>query len=129
MFIVAPRFNDIPVIHFGKGDLAVRFNVAAKWRADLMVCTDVCGGLLDQARVRPPLTLIRTICCMEMDRHQSQKAAQRILEQLKLRDTQSQIAAAQVHALIAVAEQLHEVARAIEKLGGPAVAMPAVPST
>lgn len=26
---------------------------------------------------------------------------------------------AQVHALIAVAEQLHEVARAVEKLGGP----------
>jgi hypothetical protein len=57
---------------------------------------------------------------MEMDRYQSQKAAQHILGELKLRDTQSQIAAAQVHALIAVAEQLHEVARAIEKLGGPA---------
>jgi hypothetical protein len=56
---------------------------------------------------------------MEMDRYQSQKAAQHILGELKLRDTQSQIAAAQVHALIAVAEQLHEVARSIEKLGGP----------
>jgi hypothetical protein len=44
-----------------------------------------------------------------------------MLGDLKLRDTQSQIAAAQVHALIAVAEQLHEVARAIEKLGGPAL--------
>ena len=56
---------------------------------------------------------------MEMDRYQSQKTAQRMLGDLKLRDTQSQIAAAQVHALIAVAEQLHEVARVIEKLGGP----------
>jgi hypothetical protein len=56
---------------------------------------------------------------MEMDRYQSEKAAQNILSELRLRDTQSQIAAAQVHALIAVAEQLHEVARAIEKLGGP----------
>jgi hypothetical protein len=56
---------------------------------------------------------------MEMDRYQSQKAAQDILKELKLRDTQSQIAAAQVHALIAVAEQLHEVAGAIQKLGGP----------
>jgi hypothetical protein len=55
---------------------------------------------------------------MEMDRYQSQKAAQHILGELKLRDTQSRIAAAQVHALIAVAEQLHEVARAIEKLDG-----------
>jgi hypothetical protein len=57
---------------------------------------------------------------MEMDRSESLKAAQHILRESKLRDTQSQIAAAQVHALIAVAEQLHEVARAIEKLGGPA---------
>jgi hypothetical protein len=57
---------------------------------------------------------------MEMDRYQSQKTAQRILGELKLRDTQSQIAAAQVHALIAVAEQLHEIARAIEKPGKPA---------
>jgi hypothetical protein len=57
---------------------------------------------------------------MEIDRYQSQKTAQGILERLKLHDTQSQIAAAQVHALIAVAEQLHEVARAIEKLNGPA---------
>jgi hypothetical protein len=56
---------------------------------------------------------------MEMDRYQSEKAAQRILGELKLRDTQSKIAVAQVHALIAVAEQLHEVARAIEKLDGP----------
>ena len=56
---------------------------------------------------------------MEMDRYQSQKAAQGILGDLKLHDTQSRIAAAQVHALIAIAEQLHEVARAIEKLGGP----------
>jgi hypothetical protein len=56
---------------------------------------------------------------MEMDRYQSQKAAQHILSQLALRDNQSQIAAAQVHALIAVAEQLHEVAKAVEKLGGP----------
>ena len=56
---------------------------------------------------------------MEMDRHQSHQVAQRILEELKLRDTQSKIAVAQVHALIAVAEQLHEVARAIEKLDGP----------
>jgi hypothetical protein len=56
---------------------------------------------------------------MEMDRYQSQQTAERILGELKLRDTQSQIAVAQVHALIAVAEQLHEVARAIEKLGGP----------
>jgi hypothetical protein len=56
---------------------------------------------------------------MEMDRYQSQQAAQQILQELKLRDTQSQIAAAQVHALIAVAEQLHEVASAIEKLGRP----------
>jgi len=55
-----------------------------------------------------------------MDRHESQKAAQHILSELQIRDTQSKIAAAQVHALIAVAEQLHEVARAIEKLGGPA---------
>lgn len=54
---------------------------------------------------------------MEMDRYQSQQAAQRILGELKLRDTQSQIAAAQVYALMAVAEQLHEVAEAIEKLG------------
>ena len=57
---------------------------------------------------------------MEMDRYQSQKVAQEILGRLKLRDTQSQIAAAHVHALIAVAEQLHEVARAIQKLDGPA---------
>jgi hypothetical protein len=57
---------------------------------------------------------------MEMDGYESQKTAQRILGELKLRDNQSQIAAAQVHALIAVAEQLHEVARAVEKLGGPA---------
>jgi len=57
---------------------------------------------------------------MEMDRYQSQKTALGILGGLKLRDTQSQIAAAQVHALIAVAEQLHEVARAIENLNGPA---------
>jgi len=56
---------------------------------------------------------------MEMDRYQSQMAARSILEGLRLRDTQSELAAAQVHALIAVAEQLHEVARAIEKLGGP----------
>jgi len=56
---------------------------------------------------------------MEMDRYQSQKAAQRILGELELRDNQSKIAAAQVHALIAVAEKLHEVARAIEQLGGP----------
>jgi hypothetical protein len=56
---------------------------------------------------------------MDMDRYQSQSAAQRILESLKVRNTQSQIAAAQVHALIAVAEQLHEVTRAIEKLGRP----------
>jgi hypothetical protein len=53
---------------------------------------------------------------MEMDRYESQNAALHILRELKLRDNQSQIAAAQVHALIAVAEQLHEVARAIEKL-------------
>jgi hypothetical protein len=56
---------------------------------------------------------------MEKDRYQSQKAAQHILGKLNLHDNQSQIAAAQVHALIAVAEQLHEVAKAIEKLGGP----------
>jgi hypothetical protein len=56
---------------------------------------------------------------MEMDRYESQKAAQHILGKLSLRDNQSQIAAAQVHALIAVAEQLHEVAKAIEKLGDP----------
>jgi hypothetical protein len=55
---------------------------------------------------------------MEMDRYQSQNAARQILGELTIRDTQSHIAAAQVHALIAVAEQLHEVARAIEKLGG-----------
>jgi hypothetical protein len=53
---------------------------------------------------------------MEMDRYQSQKAAQDILRDLELRDNQSKIAAAQVHALIAVAEQLHEVARAVDKL-------------
>ena len=64
--------------------------------------------------------VICTIWRMEMDRHQSHQAARRILGELKLRDTQSQIAAAQVHALIAVAEQLHEIARAIDKLGGPA---------
>jgi hypothetical protein len=57
---------------------------------------------------------------MEMDRYQSQKIAQQILREARLRDTQSEIAAAQVHALIDIAEQLLEVARAIEKLGGPA---------
>jgi hypothetical protein len=55
---------------------------------------------------------------MEMDRYQSQKAAQHRLEGLALQDNQSQIAAAQVHALIAIAEQLHEVAKAIENLDG-----------
>jgi hypothetical protein len=38
---------------------------------------------------------------------------------VELRTSGDQIAAAQVQALIAVAEQLHEVARAIEKLGRP----------
>ncbi|MEV6847418.1 hypothetical protein [Actinoplanes sp. NPDC051411] len=56
---------------------------------------------------------------MEMDRFQSQKIAQQILEEAELRDTQSKVAAAQVHALIAIAEQLHEVARALERLSGP----------
>ena len=51
---------------------------------------------------------------MEMDRHQSQELAQRLLRDLELRSTQDTTAVAQVHALIAIAEQLHEVARAIE---------------
>lgn len=54
---------------------------------------------------------------MEMNRYDSHEAARDILDRLRLHDTQSHIAAAQVHALIAVAEQLNEVARAIEKLG------------
>ncbi len=56
---------------------------------------------------------------MEMDRYQSQKFAQKLLNEAKLRSTQDQIAAAQVYALIAVAEQLHEVARSMEKPGQP----------
>ncbi len=67
-----------------------------------------------------PARRLRTIHCMEMDRYQSQQAARRILQDLTLRDSQSKIAAAQVHALIAVAEQLHEIARAIDKLDGSA---------
>jgi hypothetical protein len=57
---------------------------------------------------------------MEMDRSQSQQAALQILGEARLRDAPSKIAAAQVHALIAIAEQLQEVARAIEKLDGTA---------
>ena len=56
---------------------------------------------------------------MEMDRYQSQELAQRLLNDLELRSTQETTAVAQVHALIAVAEQLHEVARAIERLSRP----------
>lgn len=56
---------------------------------------------------------------MEMDRYQSQKFAQDLLRDLEPDDVPARIALAQVHALIAVAEQLHEVARAIEKLGRP----------
>jgi hypothetical protein len=56
---------------------------------------------------------------MEMDRHQSQELAQRLLRDLELRSTQDTTAVAQVHALIAIAEQLHEVARAIERLSRP----------
>ena len=56
---------------------------------------------------------------MEMDRYQSQKLAQSIVRDLEPNDLQARIGVAQVHALIAVAEQLHEVARAIEKLGRP----------
>ena len=66
------------------------------------------------------LRLLCTICYMEIDEYESRKTAQSILGELKIRDTQSQIAAAQVHALIAVAEQLHEVAKAIQKADGPA---------
>jgi hypothetical protein len=55
---------------------------------------------------------------MEKDRYESQKVAQHVLGKLNLHDNQSQIAAAQVHALIAVAEQLQEIAKALEKLGG-----------
>jgi hypothetical protein len=54
---------------------------------------------------------------MEMDRYQSQKIAQNLLREAELRSPEAQIAAAQVQALIAIAEQLHEVARAIERLG------------
>jgi hypothetical protein len=56
---------------------------------------------------------------MEMDRYQSQKFAQSLLREAELRSPQDHIAAAQVQALIAIAEQLHEVARAIERLGRP----------
>jgi hypothetical protein len=56
---------------------------------------------------------------MEMDRYQSQRFAQELLREAENRSPQDQIAAAQVHALIAIAEQLHEVARAIERLGRP----------
>jgi hypothetical protein len=60
---------------------------------------------------------LRTIRSMEMDRYQSQKIAQNLLREAELRSPEAQIAAAQVQALIAIAEQLHEVARAIEMLG------------
>jgi hypothetical protein len=60
---------------------------------------------------------LRTIRSMEMDRYQSQKFAQSLLREAETRSSQDQIAAAQVQALIAIAEQLHEVARAIEELG------------
>ena len=56
---------------------------------------------------------------MEMDRHQSQELAQRLLRDLELRSAQDTTAVAQVHAIIAIAEQLHEVARAIERLSRP----------
>jgi hypothetical protein len=62
---------------------------------------------------------LRTIQSMEMDRYQSQKFAQSLLSEADLRNPQDHIAAAQVQALIAIAEQLHEVARVIEKLGRP----------
>jgi hypothetical protein len=55
---------------------------------------------------------------MDMDRFQSDRRARFLLEgAAPITDTTHQIAEAQVHALIAIAEQLHEVADAIREVG------------
>ncbi len=54
---------------------------------------------------------------MEPDRDADKLAAEGLLSRLRLVDTRDQIAAAQVHALLAVAEQLQQVVQAISDRG------------
>lgn len=57
---------------------------------------------------------------METDRHQSDELAHQHLAEATPITPEGHIAEAQVHALLAIAERLHEVAQAIKSLSDPA---------